>query len=353
MNSEWWHRFRDLSSTDDIELKRKSLIFYTVSYAGSLVLFFFSFQHMTDDSSFLFLFLLVIASLVLVNSLLSHQKKYFVFCCHLACIFIVFLLLGLIYSGGEKNTALYWIYPFPAVFFILLSHRSGLLINLLMFSGVVYLLNNQHLLMASYEEVAIIRFEFALALTIFISFTAEFVRSSTHRELSALTIEKHKLAITDQLTKLPNRHFLETVYFKNIENDAQDYLPMSVVMADIDYFKNVNDTYGHDIGDKVLCHIANILQQNIRQSDVVVRVGGEEFLLLFAKTPLDVGVAVARKLGQILAHKPFVDGDITIAVTISLGVALASDKQSVKLAISAADKLLYVAKTNGRNTVEF
>jgi diguanylate cyclase (GGDEF)-like protein len=124
-------------------------------------------------------------------------------------------------------------------------------------------------------------------------------------------------------------------------------------MLDVDFFKSVNDTYGHDIGDKVIKEVANVLQENIRESDLAIRYGGEEFVVLLHNADEDGALKVAKKIHTAFGDLVFdVGGGETIQKTISIGMAFfPKDGDTIWKCIKYADTALYVAKTTGRNKV--
>jgi diguanylate cyclase (GGDEF)-like protein/PAS domain S-box-containing protein len=157
--------------------------------------------------------------------------------------------------------------------------------------------------------------------------------------------EKTKLlSLSDPLTGIANRRLLDMMLDRSLARCMRYGEPLSVVMADIDHFKNYNDTYGHVEGDRLLCQIADIFAREIRQTDLVARYGGEEFLIILTDANLDNSYAKAEKIREIIAA--------TTKVTISLGVATYQDgiKDKEDL-INRADQALYEAKEEGRNQV--
>lgn len=125
--------------------------------------------------------------------------------------------------------------------------------------------------------------------------------------------------------------------------------PYAVIVLDIDFFKKVNDTFGHATGDDVLRHVAALLQGALRESDFVVRVGGEEFLIVLPRTELNVAALVAEKVRAAVAAHP-IDPVSTITVSIGLTMAAVGDETD-ELAVNRADASLYTAKQDGRNRV--
>ncbi len=127
-----------------------------------------------------------------------------------------------------------------------------------------------------------------------------------------------------------------------------------VILLDIDFFKAVNDSYGHSTGDAVLVQTADILRRNLRESDIIARWGGEEFIVLLPETELIHGIVAAEKLRTVVGNNFMVVNGNTIRVTASFGVVALDTQAGMRfdLVYQEADKALYSAKANGRNRVE-
>ena len=162
------------------------------------------------------------------------------------------------------------------------------------------------------------------------------------------------LSDTDALTRLYNRRFLMEDLGKEMERANRMHNELSLVMFDVDHFKNINDTYGHLNGDIVLMGIAEVCQVGLRCYDIAARYGGEEFVLLLPDTPLNGGLHVAGRLREAVQKMVFPAPMQTLTVSVSLGVAtfpspLVCDADSL---LRQADLALYRAKQSGRNRVE-
>jgi diguanylate cyclase (GGDEF)-like protein len=127
--------------------------------------------------------------------------------------------------------------------------------------------------------------------------------------------------------------------------------PLSVAMVDIDHFKDVNDTYGHKAGDRVLEGVASILVEHLRMPDKVGRYGGEEFLLVFPETGLDQTQKIAERIRAAVSNAEFDVGERKINLTISIGATLFERGEDLEQLLSRADQALYQAKQSGRNLV--
>jgi diguanylate cyclase (GGDEF)-like protein len=155
-------------------------------------------------------------------------------------------------------------------------------------------------------------------------------------------------AKTDPLTGAFNRLGLEEAISLGLQEWRKYQKPLSLVMIDIDHFKQVNDRHGHDIGDLVLSHLSNIVQQHTRAQDLFARWGGEEFVLVCRDTDIDSACAIAEKLRELINNQ-ILHNDITI--TASFGVATLKAHENLEQLFKAADIALYEAKAAGRNRV--
>ena len=166
--------------------------------------------------------------------------------------------------------------------------------------------------------------------------------------------ESVELAITDALTGLHNRRYMESHLQTLVDEAVQRGKPLSLMIADIDYFKSVNDTFGHDVGDMVLKEFAARVRTNTRGIDLACRYGGEEFVMVMPDTDLAKAYVVAERLRQCVAGQPFaIDGqNKMLEITASVGVAgLEHPVDPPETILKRADQALYCAKKDGRNRV--
>ncbi len=156
----------------------------------------------------------------------------------------------------------------------------------------------------------------------------------------------------DSLTRLLNRKFLSVVLSREIEIARHSEHCFALLMVDIDHFKSINDTHGHDAGDNVLQQVASILDRSTRGGDYVFRMGGEEFLIVLVNTDHDGSRLFAERLRQSVAKEPMLAGaDTLLNVTISVGVALHDGHPDYHRSLQRADQALYQAKRSGRDRV--
>ncbi|WP_297889472.1 bifunctional diguanylate cyclase/phosphodiesterase [Sulfurihydrogenibium sp.] len=196
---------------------------------------------------------------------------------------------------------------------------------------------------------------------IFIGFSKEKLEDEDLQYLDVIlanfvyTINIYNLATLDFLTKIPNRRKLMLELDKEIKRAERYKRPLSIAMIDVDDFKIINDTYGHDIGDMVLLRIVDVLRKSVRSTDVIGRYGGEEFLIIMPETPFENAKKVAEKIKENIEHSVIYINDSTkINLTVSIGVASTElHGYDVQFLLKASDLGLYKAKNKGKNRVEF
>lgn len=161
--------------------------------------------------------------------------------------------------------------------------------------------------------------------------------------------EIHFFATTDSLTGITNRREFATILMREVDRSKRYGTPMALGMYDLDYFKRVNDTFGHDVGDYVLQAVTRLVKENIRTADIMARWGGEEFMVLMPHSDIQAAKIVAEKLRLAISHHHF---DKVNELTVSVGVAVFESKDDMDSLLKRVDDALYLAKKQGRNRVE-
>ncbi len=169
--------------------------------------------------------------------------------------------------------------------------------------------------------------------------------------LTGMVSEQRRIALADSLTGLPNRRYFETHYEIDCARARRSGQPLSMVLFDIDFFKSVNDGYGHSVGDIVLSEMAERLRLGVRAGDVLARYGGEEFAVLLAGAGVEEVQHIASRLSKAVSSNPFaVSEDLQIQLTVSAGIVTFPDHVgNPEDLAAAADRALYAAKSAGRN----
>lgn len=172
-------------------------------------------------------------------------------------------------------------------------------------------------------------------------------------ELDATLSQLRRQATTDVLTGLGNRRWLKEIGSMEVARAARERTPISVVVFDLDYFKSINDEFGHDVGDQVLMAAGGTIQHNLRPYDIAARIGGEEFCLVLPRTETSAAIVIADRLRKELASKvigPLPAGRVTASFGVYRGDPTA---ETLKVMLTAADRKLYSAKNSGRNAVHW
>jgi diguanylate cyclase (GGDEF)-like protein len=225
--------------------------------------------------------------------------------------------------------------------------------------GVTYLLNvhyipelNWYLFVEKDESEALVEVRKALYINLAICLVITLlVVLLMNVSLSRYQGRIEAMAATDKLTGLLNRQAYSILMDRLMAEYVRQPRPVSVLLLDLDHFKRVNDQHGHAMGDRVLCHVAAQLRQGLRKSDIAVRWGGEEFLVVLNNCAIDEAQQIAEKIRQRIAQECLEVDGCPIALTVSVGVSQFSGNELSEQAISRADAGLYLAKQGGRNRV--
>ncbi|MDD4911252.1 MAG: GGDEF domain-containing protein [Sideroxydans sp.] len=172
----------------------------------------------------------------------------------------------------------------------------------------------------------------------------EFIAARSERRLEGLSI-------TDPLTLLPNRRYFENTFKLEVAQSQRSATPLALAILDIDYFKQVNDTYGHDVGDQVLVHISTLLRRSTRAGNVIARVGGEEFALLLPNTKPSEALEIAERIRTNIEETSYSHDGRRLPVTVSIGISQVAYNEALEYSYKLADEALYEAKNRGRNCV--
>lgn len=161
--------------------------------------------------------------------------------------------------------------------------------------------------------------------------------------------EQEETSLTDELTRLPNRRYLGQRFLQERQRARRGHKPLGALMLDIDHFKQINDTYGHLVGDAVLAELAAIIRRSTREADVAARYGGEEFAVIVLETSLEGAMRLAGRIRAAVERAVFPNH---LHLTVSIGVACTDDAERFDDLFQAADAALYQAKGQGRNQVQ-
>lgn len=203
---------------------------------------------------------------------------------------------------------------------------------------------NESVALAGIRRTLFVNLAISLAVTALAALLIHFTLSRYQHRLE-------EMASTDELTGLLNRHAFTILFAKLLAEYRREPKPISMLMVDIDHFKRINDAYGHLAGDEVLASVARTLQTGLRASDIAVRWGGEEFLLVLKACDIDEAGRIAENLRRAAAATPISAQGIAIPVTLSIGVAQFDGVEPPTRTVDRADAALYEAKRAGRDRV--
>lgn len=176
--------------------------------------------------------------------------------------------------------------------------------------------------------------------------TLEYKVKQRTNELEKMTKKLEHLARTDSLTKIHNRYSIMEILSQEIHRSKRHDIPLSVLMFDIDFFKKINDDFGHDIGDKVLFQLVHVVKSTLREIDFIGRYGGEEFLIIMPETTLVEAKVIANRVKNKVAEYQF---ENIGKLTVSLGLVELQDDETVDETLKRVDDLMYQSKEGGRN----
>ena len=264
------------------------------------------------------------------------------------------LFLYLTASGGESNTGPLWFYVFPPMGFYVMGLRHGLILSIGALITVFFIFYFPELpfVTTEYNPDFKIRFLSTFSFVTACAYVLDNSRRTARDELIAMASLYEQAARTDELTMLSNRRDMKECMEKELYRHQRSNSYFSIILMDIDHFKQVNDTYGHDAGDAVLKDFASLLKPLSRKVDIISRWGGEEFLMLLPDTSLVQALAMAERLRTEVEGYLFSYKSTSIPITMSAGVCSVSQHEDINSVLKQADINLYEAKQKGRNRIE-
>jgi len=291
--------------------------------------------------------LLAIAIVILLNHYYLKKSKDINTASHVIAMLFFTLMLYLAYTGGVNNTGSLWISSFPIIVFFLLGLRKGFIyiLSFLVLVSIILFFPFESALKADYTYAYKLRIILSFLLITFLAAMYEYTNAKSFNNMQKLKEELEYSSTRDYLTSLYNRRG----YDKKIEKlkNTQGI----VLMCDIDYFKHINDTYGHHAGDFILQQVATNVKSILRDDDIAVRWGGEEFFIFLPQTDMDDGYLVAEKIRKSTESLILDYQGKHLTVTFSIGLEEVTQDITLENAITNADNAMYLAKKAGRNTV--
>lgn len=257
-------------------------------------------------------------------------------------------------TGGDSNTGILWHYLYPLmVYYIAGIHMGSVCAGLLILLEIfLFLFDDLFPFQTVYPAAFKIRFISTMIVMLISGAMLEFSRWSARRKLFHIAEEFQLASQTDELTKLPNRRALHARLQDQVAFSLRAEKDFVVIISDVDYFKRINDRYGHTVGDAALKHLAGIFKQLLRKHDVVARWGGEEFIFLLPETDMKEGKNVAERIRSEVVQNPFLpNGGEETYLTVSCGIGDWKSHTDLDELMRVTDDRLYRAKGAGRNRV--
>jgi diguanylate cyclase (GGDEF)-like protein len=246
----------------------------------------------------------------------------------------------------EAETAFVWILVIPVLSHLLLGRWVGLWVSVgfMSLAFIIYIfhtLSEKEIL----DTLEVSNLALAASAVLIFSHVYEVSRVDAHRKLL-------HLATTDSLTSLANRARFLDVFERERNHAARNKSDLSLLLLDLDHFKQVNDLHGHDVGDEVLKYVSALISQRLRKTDLACRMGGEEFAVLLPGASLERAIMVAEDIRQNISDLPYTKGEKVVPLSVSIGVSeYGFDGRDLEALYAIADGHLYKAKAGGRNQV--
>lgn len=255
------------------------------------------------------------------------------------------LMIYLVYSGGVNGTGHVWIFCIPAVSLFLHGMKRGMIeLGFFTFALIITMFfTDSHFAEFGYDPTLKSRILFSFIVVVFLSGIYEYSMSRFNQELKETSAKLKLVAYIDALTELLNRRGM----LQRLETSS--YTSFHLLLADVDFFKSINDEYGHDAGDYALTQLAKIIQESLPERGLASRWGGEEFLIAVCDCNESDAFALAESIRQRVEEYEFAYLDHKFRMTMSFGVATMNETTSLREAITLADNRLYSAKRAGRN----
>jgi len=263
----------------------------------------------------------------------------------------VFFSLFVLFMGGVYSDI--YIYYFFIITFCGIKRNTQNTIAFGIFCTAAYSISCIVSHLTGMADFSLVRFIFRVLLIILgiVLITSLCLQIERNIELRK---KEYKMAVTDKLTGLANRHYLDRKIKEEIEFAQETGSVINIMLFDLDNFKNFNDTFGHTWGDKLLVLFSDIIRQNIRKEDIPVRYGGEEFMIIVRELDINLAKSVAERIRrQLERQKLYADSfGNKIHITVSCGIAqYPRHGTDIKQVIECADKALYYAKIAGKNSI--
>jgi len=333
-------------SSNNYETTLKIYLIYTFSTIALLIFLVMGTNCLLTENSLLGIILLSGTTLFFLNILYLKFTNNYTVSAYIVLYFLFVLMLVLTYTGGVSHTGPLWSFVLPPVVLFIHGLKRGvteLTIFLILILGILFIKDGVFY-ESLYEYTFKVRFIIIFIVVVFLSSLYQYTREISMKHMQKMQKDLEFFLRRDPLTGLYNRRGYD-YNISNIEKASYG----AILMCDIDHFKKVNDSYGHDAGDYVLQAIAEMIRENIRVEDLSVRWGGEEFFIFLSEVTLSEAYIISEKLRKKIEHTSIPYNNQLIDVTMSIGISVVEKNIPLNEAIKNADSAMYLSKTRGRN----
>jgi diguanylate cyclase (GGDEF)-like protein len=333
-------------SSNNYETTLKTYLIYTFSTIALLIFLIMGTNCILDENTLLGTILLSGTALFFFNILYLKFTDNYTVSAYIVLYFLFALMLYLMYMGGVCHTGPLWSFVLPPIVLFIHGLKRGLTelsIFFILIFGILFIKDGL-LFESLYAYTFKVRVIIVFMVVVFLSSGYQYTREASMKRMRKMQQDLEFFLRIDPLTGLYNRRGYEH-NIPNIEEASYG----AILMCDIDYFKKINDTCGHDAGDYVLQAVAKMIRENIRMQDFSVRWGGEEFFIFLSEVTLDEAYRVAEKLRKKIENTPIYYHNKSIDVTMSIGISIIEKDILLNEAIKSADEAMYISKMNGRN----
>jgi len=350
--------FYHSNSKSDIFLKRQSVATFAITVLSLIIFIVFATINILQQEYFLMT--VDVVAIIFIGftfkELIKKQNTG-----QIAFIMsIIMLIITLVIAYYDKNQTygLIWVSAYPILSISMLGNKKSFLLNLILMLIIFPMayMGIDEWNYGNWNTISFIRFSTSFVFVLFLLYLLEFyflsmnqeLKKSREKELKYID-ELQKISSTDSLTSLYNRRYFDSQFSIYIDEVKRYEKSCCIILLDIDFFKSVNDTYGHDEGDVVLKKIAQIIDDNCRSSDISARWGGEEFIILLKETTVKDAFSIADGLRISISENEHLESK---GITASFGVScFDTELDTPKKIFKRVDEALYTSKENGRNKV--
>jgi diguanylate cyclase (GGDEF)-like protein len=263
---------------------------------------------------------------------------------------ITFFITWSVYQTGGVDSPLIHLYLLVIIFSALTLGKIVTLLEFALITAVYFYLAQPSVYQDGFSVLRFTEMTMTFAPYLLVAYLTSLLAADLKNAREGL----EQLSDTDELTGLKNRRAFNTALGTEIDKAARYDRPFSLLMLDSDDLKNVNDRFGHAIGDKLIITIAKVVQESLRKTDFLARFGGDEFVVILTETPRDRAIEVAERIRASVENTSFSSEGERVASTISIGIACFSrDSDSGEEMLARADKNLYESKRKGKNAVTY